>query len=122
MLFYKMEYLDSKIELFKKFIIDEIIQDNKLTSLEQFKQENINKFHSLDIEEQDLINNIINNPAVGIQKIEIKNYIQYLEILPIDKQTIKRILYKVLDTNMNDETIDKSIIHVKLLREINSII
>lgn len=117
-----MDYLDSKIQLFKKFIIDEIIQDNKLTSLEHFKHENINKFHSLDIEEQDLINNIINNPTLAIQKIEMKNYIEYLKILPIDKHTIKRILYKLLDKNINDETIDKLIIHIDLLKKIHSII
>ena len=99
-----MNYLNDKVELFKQFISNEIIKDNKLSSLRKYKEENINKFDSLSIEEKDLINNIIDNPKLTIQNIDIEKYI---ELIPNDKEILKNIIEKLLNINITDEVINK---------------
>ena len=113
-----MNYLNDKVELFKQFISNEIIKDNKLSSLRKYKEENINKFDSLSIEEKDLINNIIDNPKLTIQNIDIEKYI---ELIPNDKEILKNIIEKLLNINITDEVINKLIIHISLLKQIKRI-
>ena len=117
-----MNYLNEKIDLCKEFILINLIKDNKLKSLQKYKDENINKFDTLDIEEQNLINTLIDNPKKALTDIDNKYFIQLIEYLPTDKDFLKSVFDRILQININEDTINKLIIHINLLQQINKII
>ena len=117
-----MNYLNDKIQLFKEFLTNEIIKDNQLKSLQKYKDENINKFDTLDIEEQNLINTLIDNPKKALTDIDNKYFIQLIEYLPTDKDFLKSVFDRILQININEDTLNKLVIHIDLLQQIKKTI
>ena len=117
-----MNYLNDKIQLFKEFLTIEIIKDNKLQSLQKYKDENKIKFNSLNYQEQNLINTLIDNPKKALTDIDNKYFIQLIEYLPTDKDFLKSVFDRILQININEDTLNKLVIHIDLLQQIKKTI